>query len=295
MDFSTFLFPNIANIYAQKLKIFVKKDNLTSEDIEQINVIIKEWLQLKHLYEPTPLLPKQLRQLKYFKKVILSEFIEYCKMHNYIPRMKELDEKEGLLLDQDKQHAWRILFLRICNKDTDLVKEFPQTMKLINRFQTQKFLIPSIMFSILEPGACLPTHVGYNCMLLRYHLGLIIPSGPDCYLTVDGKNYKWNPEIYFDDTFSHSVTNNTDKYRVVLLLDTVRDLNDEQLNKIARQLLEKCKYSDVVASDIEKANLFHGANGSDSAEPIREESLNPPTTRPDADGLGSETLVGKQE
>jgi beta-hydroxylase len=168
--------------------------------------------------------------------------------------MSDLDEKEGLLLDLDFHHAWRILYLRLCNQDTSLASDFPETIKAIKETRLN---VPLIMVSILEPKASLPEHCGYNCLLLRYHLGLVIPK--DCSLKVGGKEFTWNPEIYFDDTFPHSVENKSNEFRVILLLDTVRDLQHDQLNIIASQLIQKCQLSKLVQSNITKANSFHSA------------------------------------
>ena len=56
-------------------------------------------------------------------------------------------------------------------------------------------------------------------MILRCHLGVDVP--PECYLNVGDKRQHWQTGkvLVFDDTFCHSAINNSDKQRVILLLD----------------------------------------------------------------------------
>lgn len=83
-------------------------------------------------------------------------------------------------------------------------------------------------FSILEPQTSLPPHEGpYNGML-RYHLGLIIPSeGSEfCGIRVgkDTRNWKKGKSLLFDDTHDHEAWNKTNEKRVVLFVDMIRPL-----------------------------------------------------------------------
>jgi aspartyl/asparaginyl beta-hydroxylase (cupin superfamily) len=71
------------------------------------------------------------------------------------------------------------------------------------------------------------------------------------------ENYHWDPDLYFDDTFPQSVENKSDKFRVILLLDTVRDLENLELNIITAKLIKKVQDSELVQSDIKQANLLH--------------------------------------
>mmetsp|Transcript_1875 Transcript_1875/g.2418 ORF Transcript_1875/g.2418 Transcript_1875/m.2418 type:complete len:274 (+) Transcript_1875:40-861(+) len=80
-------------------------------------------------------------------------------------------------------------------------------------------------FSILNPHSKIIPHVGYygySDVVLRCHLGLIVPPHPElCYLRVGQYRQSWEEgkTMVFDDTFIHSAINNTDMTRVVLLLD----------------------------------------------------------------------------
>ena len=74
-------------------------------------------------------------------------------------------------------------------------------------------------FSILKPKMKIYPHKGINDKTLRYHLGLIIPSGT--YIRVDGKKHFWKEgKIFkFNDTLLHEVDNPSEEKRVILLFD----------------------------------------------------------------------------
>jgi hypothetical protein len=57
-------------------------------------------------------MPIGLQNIKQYKSIFLKEFILYCQKHKTIPRMSEIDAKEGSILDAE-QVAWRVLYLRM--------------------------------------------------------------------------------------------------------------------------------------------------------------------------------------
>ncbi len=91
--------------------------------------------------------------------------------------------------------------------------------------------IPSVnaaMFALLPPGARLGAHRDPYAGSLRYHLGLVTPNSPDCYIRVDGQDYYWkNGEaVMFDETFVHTAENRTNMTRLILLCDIERPLTN---------------------------------------------------------------------
>ena len=83
------------------------------------------------------------------------------------------------------------------------------------------------MFSILAPRSHIPSHRGPYKELLRYHLGLIIPSPRSgCRLRVADEVRSWQEgkSLIFDDSYSHEAWNDSDCHRVVLFVDFVRPL-----------------------------------------------------------------------
>ncbi len=82
------------------------------------------------------------------------------------------------------------------------------------------------MFASLPPGATLQTHRDPYAGSLRYHLGLVTPNDPACYIEVDGQHYHWRDgeAVMFDETFIHHAANRTEHQRVVLFCDIERPL-----------------------------------------------------------------------
>jgi aspartate beta-hydroxylase len=79
---------------------------------------------------------------------------------------------------------------------------------------------PETLFSILRPGTHILPHRGVTNTRLVTHLPLIVP--PDCALRVGGETHVWEEGrcVTFDDTFEHEAWNNSDRTRVVLIMDS---------------------------------------------------------------------------
>lgn len=97
-------------------------------------------------------------------------------------------------------------------------KQLPQTAALLEH-------VPKLYnagFSILGPGTHIKPHVGYTNDVLRYHLGLIVPE--HCMLRVGDETYAWKEgeSMIFDDMVEHEAWNNSDRLRVILILDILK-------------------------------------------------------------------------
>jgi hypothetical protein len=219
-------------------------------EVAKANFLVQQWLIQHKQYHPTFPISSSLLKLRLNQEEIFKEFISYCQTsNNTIPRFSTIDPLQSIITDCDPVIAWRVLLLRMYGQNTSLVELFPNTMKVLHLLNES---CPTIMFSVLEPFKNIPEHKGFYCGVLRYHLGLLVP--PECSLTLDGKNYKWDPDIYFDDTFSHSVSNPTSKFRVVLFLDCIRDMKDERMNKINERIIQRIGDSTNVQEDIFRTN-----------------------------------------
>src|SRR6266568_402737 len=81
---------------------------------------------------------------------------------------------------------------------------------------------PSILFSLLRPGARIPPHTGEVNTRLICHLPLIVPDkcsfrvGNDTRALVEGSAW------VFDDTIEHEAWNGSDRTRVILLFEVWR-------------------------------------------------------------------------
>jgi beta-hydroxylase len=190
--------------------------------------------------------------LKKNYKIILNEYINYIKNNGKLKNNKDLDPIVNNIDIDDI--PWEVLFLKIYNRDTNKIKYFPETYKLLS-------MIPECslaMFSILPPGKKLEPHYGTYKGVLRYHLGLIIPKKrKDCFLLVNRKKYNWKKgeDVMFDETFLHSAENNTDETRVVLFLDIKRNFNNIILDSFNNFILYSSKFNDSITDIIEKSNI----------------------------------------
>jgi beta-hydroxylase len=82
----------------------------------------------------------------------------------------------------------------------------------------------SALFSVLEPHRTIPMHRGEYKGMLRCHLALIIPDSERCYIVVNDMKRHWveGECLFFDDTFPHYAVNESDRRRVVLFIDILR-------------------------------------------------------------------------
>ena len=81
---------------------------------------------------------------------------------------------------------------------------------------------PSVLFSLLRPGAHIPPHHGMLNSRLICHLPLVVPPG--CWLRVGNETRQWEPGtlLVFDDSIEHEAMNASSEVRVILLFDIWR-------------------------------------------------------------------------
>ncbi len=81
---------------------------------------------------------------------------------------------------------------------------------------------PSVLFSLLRPGAAIPPHHGFVNTRLICHLPLIVPEG--CSFRVGNEIRPWREgqAWAFDDTIEHEAWNRSSETRVILLFDIWR-------------------------------------------------------------------------
>jgi aspartyl/asparaginyl beta-hydroxylase (cupin superfamily) len=93
---------------------------------------------------------------------------------------------------------------------------------------------PSVLFSLLRPGAHIPPHHGMLNSRLICHLPLIVPPGG--WLRVGAATRAWEEGrlLIFDDSIEHEALNPADRLRVVLLFDIWRpELTDAERRGVA--------------------------------------------------------------
>ena len=137
-------------------------------------------------------------------------------------------EQAGLL----DNPAWGAFYLW---KDGERIEKnaarCPDTMRALGQVPLCRVTnrSPSVLFSLLAPGAHIPPHTGMVNTRLICHLPLIVP-GP-CTFRVGNETREWveGKAWVFDDTIEHEAWNPTASTRVILLFEIWRpDLTAEE-------------------------------------------------------------------
>src|SRR5262245_29083060 len=110
----------------------------------------------------------------------------------------------------------------------------PRTTELLAKVPT----VNAAMFALLPPGSRLGAHRDPYAGSLRYHLGLVTPNSPDCYIVVDGDKYYWKDgeAVIFDETYIHHAENKTDVTRVFLFCDVERPISNRFMRWMTRSI-----------------------------------------------------------
>ena len=130
---------------------------------------------------------------------------------------------------------WGVGFLlEMGRRNEDNLAKCPAVRWIVEHHRTLTTQAGLMYFSCLGPGAKVAPHHGPTNVRLRCHLGLEVPEGSG--LRVGGVGGAWQEGrcVVFDDSFSHEVWNESDRRRIVLVLDLWHpDLTDEEVELLA--------------------------------------------------------------
>jgi beta-hydroxylase len=190
------------------------------------------WCSLNSLYENIafPNIELNFRNHNILKKNWIEIRDEAMNIYNngYASKIKD----DNFFFNKIADNGWKKFYIKWYGDiKTDAYKLCPITTKLIQQLPE----IKSAMFSILEPGSKIPIHTGPFKGCIRYHLGLNCPE--DVYIIINNIKYNWKngEDTLFDDTFFHSVKNNSNETRLILFCDVERKMKDDfsqSLNKL---------------------------------------------------------------
>lgn len=116
--------------------------------------------------------------------------------------------------------TWRIFpLIELGKRNDENCGKCPVTASIIERHGAARSISSAAYFSILAPKTHVAAHRGPTNMRLRCHLGIDVPQA--CRLKVGDTVLNWrNGEcLVFDDSYLHEVWNDSDKRRVVLVVD----------------------------------------------------------------------------
>ena len=193
-------------------------------------------------------------------KDIQKEAIKLYSNKNKLLNMRDIGVMNNFNTIDKEKGKWKVFVIKWYNKTLDNAKVLcPITSSIIDQCPD----IHVAMFSILEPGKYIPPHKGPFTSCLRYHIGLKIPKDyKNCYINVNNENFYWKEgeAFIFDDTYMHSVYNNTNEPRIILFIDIERPLNSplKEINKILCKSVSIAKFNKGVNDRSEKnINLYH--------------------------------------
>lgn len=155
-------------------------------------------------------------------------FAPYVQGHANRPKRDEM----GML----NNPAWSACYLW---KNGEPVAEnaalFPQTMHALRNAPLAHVpnRSPSVLFSLLRPGAHIPPHNGLVNTRLICHLPVIVPG--KCRFRVGNETRDWveGKGWAFDDSIEHEAWNASDRTRVILLFDVWRpELTEDERNLV---------------------------------------------------------------
>ncbi len=125
------------------------------------------------------------------------------------------------LTQDDSWSSYTFLFWQIRVKKPPLGERCP----ILYRYLQQVPGLVSFSLSRIAPQTTLKEHRGDTNAVMRCHLGIEIPAGlPDCGLQAGLEQQGWGEGkwLFFNDAYKHSAWNNTDKRRIVIIMDVIR-------------------------------------------------------------------------
>ncbi|MGH6877406.1 MAG: aspartyl/asparaginyl beta-hydroxylase domain-containing protein [Rhizomicrobium sp.] len=117
---------------------------------------------------------------------------------------------------------WSAFFLWENGKRIDAhCARCPETARVVAAIpmMDQQGFAPTVLFSILGPRTHIPPHSSVTNIRLVVHLPLIVP--PDCRFRVGNETRAWEygKAWVFDDTIEHEAWNDSDRPRVIMMID----------------------------------------------------------------------------
>lgn len=145
-----------------------------------------------------------------------------------------------VLSEGSKPIAWRtycFMFMGIKRKVNS--EACPETARLLYNIEG----ITGAEFSIMEPHTHILPHKGFTQLVLRNHLGLIIPDKDLCAIRVGDQIRHWEEGkmLILDDSYEHEAWNKTHLPRAILMFDVVKPYWAMTPYKICRDKLLKTK------------------------------------------------------
>lgn len=137
--------------------------------------------------------------------------------------------------DIGRTGRWGVLFLlEMGRRNEENLARCPALRWILEHHRTLTTHAGLMYFSCIDPGSRVAPHRGPTNVRLRCHLGLEVPDA--CGIRVGGVTRRWEEGrcLVLDDSFEHEVWNDSDRRRVVLVLDLWHpDLDEDEVALLA--------------------------------------------------------------
>jgi aspartyl/asparaginyl beta-hydroxylase (cupin superfamily) len=147
-------------------------------------------------------------------------------------------------LTSDSKGLWKTFTFQFFNiKNIVNIKKCPKTFDVLSK-------IPELItaeFSHLPPNTHIKPHKGFTRMVLRVHLGLIVPK--ECAIRVENQTRPWEEGkvLILDDSFEHEAWNKSDDDRFILMLDIANPSWGYSANEISKYKIENMEDVDMLS------------------------------------------------
>ena len=187
---------------------------------------------------------------------IREEFDRLLAEWSELPQYHDVDPGERNI-SATTPRRWNVFMLEIMgHRPAQNRVCCPETCRALER-------VPNMIqafFSILDPGKSVPEHEGPYLGYLRYHLGVRVPARDPPKIIVNSQQYIWREgeAVLFDDSWPHSVVNESKELRAVLIVDVRRPmpLFADLCNRFITDVIGRHTYGRSVAR---KAEAFANA------------------------------------
>jgi beta-hydroxylase len=173
--------------------------------------------------------------------------------------IKKSDTFSDIAFNTFFKRGWKRFYLKWYGDFMPSAKELcPKTVELVQS-------IPSVnaaLFALLPGRSKLGAHRDPFAGSLRYHLGLKTPNSDQCRIYIDGQPYAWRDgqAILFDETYIHSVNNDTDDVRIILFCDVTRPLHTGVVrainNFVVRHIVKLTETQNAAGEHVGLVNHF---------------------------------------
>lgn len=166
-----------------------------------------------------------------FKRGLLKDFIQANPDYNTTYHKARPIIYEGVdaskLMDSAIYSAWQHNGIKFEHQNTSLPitqemrDEYPTAYKLLDHYGDDATIA---LYSSIEPNSTIVRHTGREnrqAEYIRIHIPLIVPPG-DIFFEVAGEVVDWSDIFGFDNQITHSAHNNSNRRRLVFLIDILR-------------------------------------------------------------------------